>query len=342
MQPDSAIPDEGLRQALDAAPDGIAVIGKDGIILFVNQMMERLFEYEHDDLVGLSVDELLPERVRELHVRHRGEYVSHPRTRSMGAGLELRGRRRTGVEFPVEISLSPLHTANGFFVVAVVRDVTERRAAEEELNRAHEELALVDDRERIARDLHDTVIQRLFAVGLSLQGAVARVSDREVGERIAIAIDEIDATIRDIRSSIFALNARRHARDGIREEVLSMAREAARALGFEPTARFDGPVESVMTDEIREHVLATLREGLSNVTKHAHASAVEIDVEVNGREICLRIADNGLGLDDPGIGNGLRNMRERARSCGGDCVLSTPASGRGTQIEWSVPIDGNG
>ncbi|HUI47389.1 MAG TPA: PAS domain-containing protein, partial [Acidimicrobiia bacterium] len=91
MQPDSAIPDEGLRQALDAAPDGIAVIGKDGIILFVNQMMERLFEYEHDDLVGLSVDELLPERVRELHVRHRGEYVSHPRTRSMGAGLELRG-----------------------------------------------------------------------------------------------------------------------------------------------------------------------------------------------------------------------------------------------------------
>lgn len=339
MRPDSAFPAEVLRQALDAAPDGIVVVDEHGKIAAVNRMVEHLFGYDHDELVGMSVDELLPEEARGSHAGHRAGYAANPRTRSMGSGLDLRARRRSGAEFPVEISLSPLPSDGRLLVVAIIRDVTDRRGADEELRRVHEELALVDDRERIARDLHDTVIQRLFAVGLSLQGALTRAASDPVAERIQLAVDEIDVTIRDIRSSIFALHARRHTAESARDEITAVARDAARVLGFEPTVAFDGPIETVLTVEIREQLLATLREALSNVTKHAHASAVAIEVVVDGNELYLRVRDDGIGIANGHAegGNGLPNMRRRAASFGGTCTISTPVGG-GTQIDWRVPV----
>jgi two-component system, NarL family, sensor histidine kinase DevS len=337
LRPDSAFPDEILRQVLDAAPDGIAVVDANGTIVAVNQMVGRLFEYSHDELVGSSVDLLLPERARSGHTRHRAEYAERPRTRSMGSGLDLRGRKKSGAELPVEISLSPLDTEGGPLVVAIIRDVTERQIADEELHRAHEQLALVDDRERIARDLHDTVVQRLFAVGLSLQGALARAPADDAAERLQIAVDEIDKTIRDVRSSIFSLHTRRHAEESVRDEVMVTGREAARVLGFEPEVRFDGPLDTVVPDNVREHLVATLREALSNVTKHARASRVEVDVSVEGDELCLRVSDDGVGMGNPAAGNGLHNMRERALRHGGDCAISAAASG-GTQIDWRVSL----
>jgi two-component system, NarL family, sensor histidine kinase DevS len=339
MQPESRLSDDVLRRALDAAPDGIVVVDETGAMVFVNPMVEQLFEYPRDELVGMSVDVLLPESVRGLHAGRRAEYAAHPRIRSMGSGLDLRGRRRTGAEFPVEISLSPLHTGDGLFVIAVIRDVTQRRAADEELQRARETLALVDDRERIARDLHDTVIQRLFAVGLSLQAALTRVMSEPAQKRIQLAVDEIDVTIRDIRSSIFALHTRRPFAASVRDDVLVVAREAARALGFEPSVMFDGPVDSMVTDEIREHLLATLREALSNVTRHAHASKVNIELVVDTDHVFLCIRDNGVGIDSPGEGNGLRNMHQRAIAFGGSCEISQSSAAGGTHIQWRVPVD---
>ncbi len=241
----------------------------------------------------------------------------------------------------MEISLSPLPTGGGrLLVVAIIRDVTERRHADEELLRVHEELALVDDRERIARDLHDTVIQRLFAVGLSLQGALTRAASDPAAERIQLAVDEIDITIRDIRSSIFALHARRHTAESARSTRSRRSRrEAARVLGFEPKVTFDGPIETVLTTEMREHLLATLREALSNVTKHAHASAVAIEVAIDGSELHLRVRDDGVGIADANaaVGNGLPNMRVRAAALGGKCTISSSETS-GTQIDWRVPI----
>ena len=339
MQPESQLSDAVLRQALDAAPDGIAVVDETGAIVFVNPMVEQLFEYAPDELLGMSVDLLLPEQARGLHAGRRADYAAHPRTRSMGTGLDLHGRRRSGGEFPLEISLSPLQMGDRQLVIAVIRDITERHAADAELQRARDELALVDDRERIARDLHDTVIQRLFAVGLSLQGALTRAAGDPAIERIELAVDEIDMTIRDIRSSIFALHTRRAFAATLRDDVLVIAREAGRGLGFEPSVMFDGPVDSVVTDEIREHLLATLREALSNVTKHAQASKVSIELIADASLVSLCIRDDGVGIDSTGEGNGLRNMNERAIAFGGSCEISRSSAAGGTSIKWSVPAN---
>jgi two-component system sensor histidine kinase DevS len=340
MRPESLLSDEVLRGILDAAPDGIVVVDDSGTIVFVNPMVAKMFGYPNDELVGMSVDQLLPDDVRGPHAGRRANYAAHPRTRSMGSGLDLHGRRRSGREFPIEIALSPMHTGDGLLVVAIIRDITERRAADEELQRAHEVLALVDDRERIARDLHDTVIQRLFAVGLSLQAALVRIDDNDPAfERIQLAVDEIDLTIRDIRSSIFALHTRRPPAESLRDDVVSVAREAARALGFEPSVTFDGPIDTLTTIEIREHLLATLRESLSNVTKHAQATKVTLEIVVDERKLVLRVRDNGIGIRNPGSGHGMRNMTERASAVGGECLITQSSNAGGTQVEWRVPLE---
>ncbi len=329
MEPGAQLSDEVLRQALDAAPDGLIVVDQDGTILFVNPMVEQLFEYAPDELLGTCVDLLLPEDVRGVHAGRRAEYGKHPRRRSMGTGLALRGRRRSGSEFPLEISLSPLRTGDGVLVIAIVRDITERQDADEELQRAHQVLALVDDRERIARDLHDTVIQRLFAVGLSLQAALTRAAPGEpVYDRMQLAIDEIDTTIRDIRSSIFGLHTRQPFTESLRDDVLTIAREATRVLGFDPSVTFDGPVDTVATGETREHVLATLREALSNVTKHARRDCGDRRTDRRGRGAApLRprqrrgareLSSRQRSPEHVGTGERLwRELCDRARSAGG-------------------------
>lgn len=338
--PWSALTDDALRSAVDAAPDGILVVDEAGMIVFVNPMAERLFEYERDQLVGESVDRLVPLAVQQKHAAHRSAYMENPRTRAMGSDLELRGRQRSGTDFPVEISLSPVRSGARTLVIAIVRDVTERRKADEELTRARSALALGDERERIARDLHDTVIQRLFAVGLSLQASLARAGRDPVPERIDQAIDDIDDTIRDLRSTIFALHTRRAGSAGVRDDVLAIAHEAARALGFEPAVAFDGPVDSAATDSMHEHLASTLREALSNVVRHAGATRAEVDVMIRENHLVLWVTDDGTGIGDrPGSGNGLANMRDRAETLGGRCEVYSSDTG-GTTVEWRVPISG--
>ena len=332
--------DKALRSAVDAAPDGIIVVDETGTMLFVNPMTERLFEYDRNELIGTSVDLLLPDALRGHHVARRAAYIEQPLTRPMGVGLELRGQRRSGTEFPVEISLSPVSSGDRVLVIAIVRDITERHDADEELARARADLAMVDDRERIARDLHDTVIQRLFAVGLSLQGAASRATGDPALERMNQAIDDIDDTIREIRSAIFALHTRRPGGASLRDDVLTIVTEAARPLGFESAVAFDGPVDSAASDAMQEHLTATLREALSNIAKHAGAQRVTVEVTIETSELVLRVVDDGVGVGEPTrAGSGLANMRERAEGLGGRFRVTASSSG-GTTLEWQVPIDG--
>jgi signal transduction histidine kinase len=206
-----------------------------------------------------------------------------------------------------------------------------------------QELALVEDRERIARDLHDVIVQRLFATGLSLQGAAGliRGDPDAAARRVTAAVDDLDLTVKHIRSAIFGLEPI-VGRDngGLRRRVLDLVAEAGDMLGFEPTVLFEGQVDSATPEPVAADVLATLREGLSNVARHAQASRVDIVVAVDGGgEILLRITDDGIGppaADQP-RGHGLDNMAARAEARGGSFEIG-PSSPRGTEVAWRVPI----
>ena len=203
------------------------------------------------------------------------------------------------------------------------------------------ELGLVEDRERIARDLHDTVIQRLFATGMSLQGTARLVQTDpvEAMARIEGAVDDLDLTVKHIRTSIFGLEQHRPGGMGLRDRVLSLVREAAGPIGFEPRVLLDGPVDTGVDDVVAAELLAILREALSNVARHARASRVDVEVVVAHAEICLRVADDGIGppAPDAPAGNGLRNMAARADGLSGAFQLSA-GQPSGTVLEWRVPL----
>ena len=201
--------------------------------------------------------------------------------------------------------------------------------------RDREELAVAHDRERIARDLHDVVIQRLFATGMGLEGVARLTQDGQVRDRVSRAVDDLDTTIRDIRNTIFGLEMGREA-TGLRAELLRLATGAAEALGFEPTLRFTGAVDHGVPDRVVPHLLAVVREGLSNATRHAHASRVDVEVRV-GDEVVVVIADDGIGVGEQTRRSGLVNLRQRAEGLGGRFVLSSDV-GAGTRLEWIVPV----
>lgn len=197
-----------------------------------------------------------------------------------------------------------------------------------------ETYAILEDRERIARDLHDVVIQRLFAIGMQLQTA-ARLTRSDVAERINAAVDDLDTTIREVRSAIFEL--RTPMSSELRAEVRALVDAAADRLGFRPQLELNGPVDSAVTPEIRSEVMAVLREALSNVVRHAQATAVRVSVSAGEGDIRVTVADNGVGLPEGGHRSGLANLRERADRHGGTFVArrSEPS---GTILEWTVPI----
>jgi signal transduction histidine kinase len=201
------------------------------------------------------------------------------------------------------------------------------------------ELALVEDRERIARDLHDTVIQRLFATGMSLQSTVRLIATDPAAAvgRIGGAVDDLDVTIKEIRTAIFDLEQSSAGPDGLRARLLAVAREAATSLGFEPRVLFDGPIDSGVDAGVGDELVATLREALSNVARHARATRVDVEVEV-GADVSLRVSDNGIGPPADGVptGMGLRNMGDRAAMLGGTLQLCPRAAG-GTLLEWRAP-----
>jgi len=213
-----------------------------------------------------------------------------------------------------------------------------------ENTRLHErvkEVTVLEDRERIARDLHDTVIQRLFATGLQLQGAARLAQRPEVTGRIQQAVDDLDVTVRHIRSVIFELQPLDVAGRAVRRDVLTVVGEQGRALGFDPVVRFDGPVDAAVDDHVAEHLLNVVREALSNVARHARATRVDLTVIVADDAIELSVTDDGVGLaetEDGQTGHGLRNMRERAQGLGGTFEVAPVDSGPGTRLRWRVPV----
>lgn len=195
-------------------------------------------------------------------------------------------------------------------------------------------LAIFEDRDRIGRDLHDVVIQRLFAIGLMLDNTAKLVSSPDAATRISSAVDEIDATIKDIRRTIFALNADPGSSD-LRALLGEVIAHSADLLGFRPELVLHGPIDSVIADKVRDHLLAVLGEALSNVVRHAGASRVVVRLEV-GATVDLVVTDDGRGLGTKRSGTGLLNLRRRAELLGGSCIMRS-VSGGGVELRWSVP-----
>jgi signal transduction histidine kinase len=199
------------------------------------------------------------------------------------------------------------------------------------------ELVLLEDRERIAKDLHDTVIQRLFATGLSLQGTARLAQRPDVAARIQDAVEDLDVTVKHIRTVIFGLETATTRGDGVRHKAMTLTREASGALGFLPEVTFGGAVDTMVPDDVARELLATMREALSNVARHARADHVLVEIESGPPEIVLRITDDGGGIPErPGGGLGLRNMASRAEALGGRFAVQSGAAG-GTVVEWAVP-----
>lgn len=209
--------------------------------------------------------------------------------------------------------------------------------------RLHEkvrELSVLADRERIARDLHDTVIQRIFATGLALQAVAARVEDPIVADRLQAAVDDLDETVRHIRTTIFELQAKRLPGRSVRQEVLGMAAETAEVLGFDPVVRFDGPIDLALPTDVADNLLATVREALANVVKHAQTRHLEISLVVREGRVVLEVLDEGVGLPEElrAEGHGLKNLRARAEQLGGRMEVDDRDTG-GVALLWVVPLD---
>jgi signal transduction histidine kinase len=197
-------------------------------------------------------------------------------------------------------------------------------------------LAIFEDRDRIGRDLHDLVIQRLFAVGLALDNAARMAARPEVAERITAAVDDIDATIKDIRRTIFELSAPAGSSD-LRSELAGVVEAATPALGFAARLQTEGPVDSLVSAATRPHLLAVVRETLSNAARHAQATDVAVRLEVSD-EVVLTVSDDGRGYVDTGRRSGLRNMAERAESLGGRFEVARAGPDGGTVATWRVPL----
>jgi signal transduction histidine kinase len=203
------------------------------------------------------------------------------------------------------------------------------------------EHALTEDRDRIARDLHDSVIQRLFAIGLSLQGTTRMVERPEAVLRIAEAIDKIDETIRQLRKAIFDIELTIN-KEGLHPKVLDLLHELRPVLDLPPQVSLSGPVDRLVTGQLVDEVLAVLREALTNVGRHAEATQVVITIAA-GDELRLVVADDGIGFtaasegSSSGGGLGLKNMRQRAERLDGGMEIGTSREG-GTRLTWHVPL----
>ena len=206
-----------------------------------------------------------------------------------------------------------------------------------EHRRQAERLVVFEDRDRIARDLHDLVIQRIYATGMSLQGTLSLIGSPEAAQRVSNSVDDLDETIREIRSAIFALQTRRESEPaGLRARILRTADEMTGALGFPPVVELDGPLDDEVPADVSDHLLSALREALSNVARHADASNVDVEVRAD-TELSLRVRDNGSGIKDTGRRSGLGNLEQRASQLDGSLRIE-PAPGGGTQLDWRVPL----
>jgi signal transduction histidine kinase len=326
-----AIPDEDKRQLIITYAEGDGADEARGLVLPAGTSLSGRVLTSGEPVT--TEDFAADERV-SLVARGAMSQVGHAIVFPLGVPGNVRGvltvgRRHGAPAFPPDRAevVSSFATQAG-----VALELAARRADAERLS-------LFEDRDRIARDLHDLVIQRLYATGMSLEGTMPMITRPEVRSRITGAVDAMDDTIKDIRATIFALQARDHAdaQPDIRGTIVALVEEMTPVLGFAPSLRLGSGLRTDVAGEVAEQALAVLREALSNAARHAQATQVDVTVDVSGDGVLsVQVADNGVGIPDGGRRSGLRNVAGRAEKFGGELLL-TPAD-PGTRLEWRVPL----
>ncbi|MGW4894056.1 sensor histidine kinase [Kitasatospora sp. NPDC004240] len=258
-----------------------------------------------------------------------GPAVAVPLGTSTGFGRGvLLLARETGREAFTAAETGPLE---GFAdQAALALELAERR-------RDAEQLTLLEDRDRIARDLHDLAIQRLFATGMTLQSAGRLIESQGAADRVGRAVADLDETIKIIRSTIFGLRAHNEPDRGLRARATRAVGEAQAVLGFPPRLSMEGLLDTDVPPELAEQVLAVLGEALSNAARHARAGRVEVALRALGGQVTLSVTDDGVGVPDGGRRSGLRNLAERAEKVGGRFEVRA-AEGGGTALVWEAPL----
>ena len=327
-----ALPDEQRRRMTIEHAEGFGAENARGLVLPAATSLSGLVLASGEPLV---TDNFSEDGRAFSAARQAGGHLEHAIVFPLGAPGDVRGtlaiaRRRGAPPFPPGAT----DVVASFAAQAgVAIELADRRAAAERLS-------VYEDRDRIARDLHDLVIQRLYATGMSLEGTMPMVTRPEVADRITNAVDAMDETIKVIRTTIFALQSRGgNTSPKLRGDIIVLADDAAEALGFAPALRLGSGLDSHVTPQVAEQVLAVLREALANVARHAGASRVDVtaDVDATGM-LTLRVIDNGIGIGPATRRSGLLNLANRAEELGGEMEV-TEADGGGTELEWRVPLD---
>lgn len=341
--------EERYRTLLESAPDGMVISDATGRITFANAQTEALFGIPRAELVGQSIETLIPEARRAAHVAHRTAFLREPRLRPMGEGLPLHGRRRDGTEFPVEISLSPLRTPTETLVTAAIRDITARRRAEQtvreyavRLEALSRQLLTAQEWERrtIACELHDEVGQSLTALKLSLANA------REHGE--TSTLDDSVALVEQLLQQVRELSL------GLRPSLLDdlglpaalrwfVDRQGQRAhfVGHVDVENFDGR----LAPEVEIACFRVVQETVTNVMRHAGAQRVFVHARRTEDAIVLSVRDDGVGMDVRqarlralrGVSLGILGMEDRVALLGGRLEIASTL-GAGTEITATIPL----
>jgi signal transduction histidine kinase len=330
-----ALPDDEGRRLTIAHAEGDGAEATRGLVLPVGQSLsgQVLASGEPAISADFATDERVAVAARGA-MSQIGPAVLFP----LGAPGNVRG----------VLTVGRLHGAPPF--QQAVTDVVASFAAqagvalELDTSRAEaERLSLYEDRDRIARDLHDLVIQRLYATGMSLEGTMPMITRPEVASRITNAVDAMDETIKEIRATIFALQARDTAHEpDLRGDIVGLVEEMTPLLGFAPSLRLGAGLGGQIKPEVAEQALAALREALSNAARHAAATRVDVTVDVGADGLLtVQVTDDGTGIPAGGRRSGLRNMADRAEKLGGELRLAPANPGApspGTRLEWRVPL----